>query len=163
MRMAEGVEWAVHCTGLLAALPTGATLPGKALAEFHGVSESYLLKHRQALTGAGILQSVPGPKGSFRLARPADRITLLDIVEALERAEPAFRCTEIRRRGPAALGPAAYRLPCAVHAAILRAEAAWKQALRGQTVADIVGQVMGSLEPRAIERATTWLEQNVRR
>jgi len=50
MRMSEGVEWGVHCAAVLAALPPLATLPGKALAEFHDVSETYLVKHLQALT-----------------------------------------------------------------------------------------------------------------
>jgi DNA-binding IscR family transcriptional regulator len=54
MRMSAGVEWALHCTVLLAVLKPTSTLPGRALAEFHGVSESYLLKHMQALTKAGI-------------------------------------------------------------------------------------------------------------
>ena len=53
MRMSAGVEWALHCTVLLAVLPPAGTLPGRALAQFHGVSESYLLKHMQALTKAG--------------------------------------------------------------------------------------------------------------
>ena len=59
--MSAGVEWALHCTVLLAVLPPAGTLPGRALAQFHGVSESYLLKHMQALTKAGICESVSGP------------------------------------------------------------------------------------------------------
>ena len=163
MRMSEGVEWALHCATVLAALPPGATVPGKALAEFHGVSESYLLKHLQALTGAGLLESVSGPKGGYRLARPPEQITLLDVVEAIEGREPAFRCTEIRQRGPAAVEPAAYRLPCAIHAAMLRAEGAWRQALRSQTVADLAGIVRGTIDPRQAQKAVTWLRKNVRR
>ena len=67
--MSAGVEWALHCTVLLAVLQPTGTLPGRALAEFHGVSESYLLKHMQALTKAGICESVPGPTGRLS-ARP---------------------------------------------------------------------------------------------
>ena len=68
MRMSEGVESGLHCATLLAALPPGSALPGKALAAYHGVSESYLLKHLQALTSAGLLESVPGPKCRYMLA-----------------------------------------------------------------------------------------------
>ena len=67
--MSAGVEWALHCTVLLAVLPPAGTLPGRALAQFHGVSESYLLKHMQALTKAGLCESVSGPTGGYRLAR----------------------------------------------------------------------------------------------
>ena len=69
MKLSEGVEWGVHCAVVLAGLAPGATLPGKALAEYHGVSESYLLKHLKALTAAELLVSVPGPRGGYRLAR----------------------------------------------------------------------------------------------
>jgi Rrf2 family protein len=62
------------------------------LAEFHGVSESYLLKHLKALAKAGLLQSVAGSKGGFRLGRPANTIMALDVVDAVEGAGPAFRC-----------------------------------------------------------------------
>ena len=80
MKMSDGVEWGIHCAAVLARLDDGATLPGKALAEFHGVSESYLLKHLKSLTAAGILESVPGPHGGYRLGREPKKISLLDIV-----------------------------------------------------------------------------------
>jgi Rrf2 family protein len=161
--MSEGVEWALHCVSLLAVLPAGATLPGKALAAYHGVSESYLLKHLQALTAAGLLESVPGPRGGYRLERPADAITFLDVVDAIEGREPAFRCAEIRQRGPAAVEPEAYRLPCAINATMLRAEAAWRGALRAQTVAGLVESLRASFSPRQIELAGAWLHENLRR
>ena len=99
MKLSEGVEWGVHCAVVLAGLAPGATLPGKALAEYHGVSESYLLKHLKALTAAELLVSVPGPRGGYRLARPPQRITLLDVVQAIDGTQPAFRCTEIHDAG----------------------------------------------------------------
>src|SRR5579883_3151621 len=130
MKRSEGIEWGLHCAAFLAALPPGAVLAGRALAEFHGVSETYLLKHLKALTRAGILDALPGPKGGYRLARPAEQITLLEVAQAIEGKQPAFRCTEIRQRGPACVEPEAYRSPCAINAAMLRAEAAWRDSLR---------------------------------
>ncbi len=106
VRLSEGVEWTVHCCTLLATLPQGVCLPGARLAEFHGVPGPYLVKHLQALTRAGVLDSVPGPKGGFRLARPAGEITVAEVVEAIDGRRPAFTCTEIRRRGPAGGLPA---------------------------------------------------------
>ena len=147
---------------LLAAVPPGAVLSGSALAEFHGVSESYLLKHLQALVRSGLFESVPGPKGGFRLARAPETITVLDVVTAIDGPEPAFRCTEIRQRGPAGLEPSAYRLPCAIHATMRRAEDAWREVLRGQTLADLAGLVAERTQRRAITRAVAWLEEHVR-
>ena len=100
MKLGDGVEQAIHSVVMLSGLAPDGVLSAAAVAEFHGVSASYLLKHLQALSGAGIVQTLPGPKGGYRLARPPEKITLLDIVLAVEGSEPAFRCAEIRRRGP---------------------------------------------------------------
>ncbi|HWN35632.1 MAG TPA: Rrf2 family transcriptional regulator [Pseudonocardia sp.] len=51
---------------------------------------------------------MPGARGGFRLARPADKITLMDVVTAIEGLEHAFRGTEIRRHGAGATGPARF-------------------------------------------------------
>jgi Rrf2 family protein len=163
MRMSAGVEWALHCGVLLAVLKPTSTLPGRALAEFHGVSESYLLKHMQALTKAGICESVPGPNGGYRLARKPREITILDIVEAIEGTEPAFRCDEIRQRGPTALAPCTYTVQCGIHTVMLEAEAAWRQSLRSRTLADLAPLSVGTMDQQRIDVATTWILDNVRR
>ena len=162
MKLSEGVEWGLHCGVLLAALPSGGILSGSAMAEFHGVSESYLLKHLQALVRGGLLESVPGPKGGFRLAREPGEITVLDVVDAIEGTQPAFRCTEIRQRGPAGLEPEAYPSPCAIHATMRRAENAWRAVLREQTLGDLATLVAQRTDPRALERAVPWLQERVR-
>jgi len=162
MKMSDGVEWGIHCATVLSRLPDGATLPGKALAEFHGVSESYLLKHLKTLTAAKVLESVPGPYGGYRLARTPEKISLLDIVQAVDGPEPAFRCSEIRQRGPAAMPAKTYRSPCVINAAMLRAERAWRAELQRTTIADIGNDVMCMADPRALARAEEWTMQNQR-
>lgn len=54
------------------------------ISESTGVPVEYLRKVLQRLTRARLVASERGRGGGFRLARPADRITLLDIVEAIE-------------------------------------------------------------------------------
>jgi DNA-binding IscR family transcriptional regulator len=46
--------------------------------------------------------------------RLADRISVLDVVLAVDGSEPAFECTEIRQCGPSACAPSAYRTPCGI-------------------------------------------------
>ena len=161
--MSDGVEWAIHCTVLLAALPPGSVLHGRALAAYHGVSESYLLKHLKALAKAGILASIPGAKGGFRLDRAPQEISVLDVVNAIEGDDPAFRCTEIRQRGPASVEPAAYRGPCPINALMLRAEDAWKEVLADQTIAGLLASVARAADERSAQKAVVWLEENLRR
>jgi Rrf2 family protein len=49
-----------------------------------GVPERYLLKVLHPLAVARLALSSKGPGGGYHLARPANRITLLDIVEAVD-------------------------------------------------------------------------------
>jgi len=162
MRLSEGVEWGLHCVCLLAECPAGAILPTKALAEYHGLSETYLSKHLQALTSGRILASVPGPKGGYRLTRHPEEITLLEVVEAIDGCESAFRCTEIRRLGPLALPSERYRLPCALHVAMAQADKAWRDVLRAQTIADIVRQYAGTIEPLQQLQREEWMARHLR-
>lgn len=137
MKLGDGVEQAIHCVALLAGLSRGGLLTASSLAEYHGVSTSYLLKHLQALSQAGILRTVPGPKGGYRLARWPSDISLLDIVLAVEGREPAFRCREIRQRGPDPLPAHRFSRPCNISTAMLRAERAYRTELGGVSIADI--------------------------
>lgn len=54
------------------------------MAEAIGQHPDYLIKILQRLTRDGILSSIRGPAGGFRLARPAGDISLLQIVEAID-------------------------------------------------------------------------------
>jgi Rrf2 family protein len=156
MKMGEGVEWALHCCILLHWAEREA-IPAAKLAEFHDLPAAYLNKQLQALGRAGVLTSVPGPRGGFRLARLPERITLMDVVAAIEGPEDAFRCTEIRKQGPAAGSPASFRPPCSVATAMWKAELAWRRALAEQTLADVIAAAEGAA-PGAPARVRRWFE-----
>jgi DNA-binding IscR family transcriptional regulator len=96
------------------------------------------------------------------LARPAAEVTLLDVVAAVEGTEPAFRCTEIRQRGPAGLAPSNYKIPCGIARAMLRAEHAWRESLRGTTIADLLVGLAQDVEPKAAVKATAWMQEALR-
>lgn len=69
----------------LAALPEdGSYCLAKDLASSLELPGPYLAKILQGLVQADILASVRGPKGGFRLTRPAHRITVGEVVVALE-------------------------------------------------------------------------------
>ncbi len=163
MKLSEGVEWGLHCVTVLAGLPPEGTLPMKVLAEYHGLSETYLAKHLQALTNSQILESVPGPKGGYRLTRPPEQITLLDVVEAIDGREPLFRCMEIRQLGPLAQPPQTYRSPCSIHVAMARAEKAWRDSLRAQTIADLVSHYAQDVARQQQQRSAQWIAERTRK
>jgi Rrf2 family protein len=162
MQLGQGVEWALHCCTVLALVPPDNTLPASRLAEYHGVPPAYLAKHLQSLAQVGIVESVAGRRGGYRLARGANEISVLDVVEAVEGAEPAFRCTEIRRRGPARLPASEYRNPCGIARVMAQAEDAWRAELARVTIADLLHELSVSVSPVAIRKAAGWFQEVLR-
>jgi Rrf2 family protein len=153
MRMSEGVEWALHCAWTLAAAPSEEPLSSRRLAEYYELPAPYLSKVLNALVRAGIFTASSGPRGGFRLARPADQISAAEVVEAVEGREAIFTCTEIRQRGPVPLTGQACRTPCGISRLMARAEQAWRAELAATTIADLVqGSGVG-----APDRLATWL------
>jgi Rrf2 family protein len=162
MRMGQGVEWALHTCTVLALLPDGTAMPSARLAEFHGVPSAYLAKQLQAMAAAGIVESVPGRKGGYRLAKPAKKVTLLEVVEAVDGDEPAFRCTEIRQRGPAQVDASCYSKTCGIARAMWAAESAWRAELRRRTVADLIDGLAADVSPEAAVKAAAWFQEVLR-
>ena len=166
--MSDGVEWGSPLRHHpRRASPTGVALSAARLAEYHGVPAPYLAKHLQALTRAGVFVAVPGPRGGYRLARPAAEVTVLDIVEAVDGRQPAFRCTEIRRRGPSAVAPSEYRLPCGIHRAMVRRRGVARRAApdddrRPARRGGRRGAARGVGQRRVAEVKPRWLQKELR-
>ncbi|WTX00285.1 Rrf2 family transcriptional regulator [Streptomycetaceae bacterium NBC_01309] len=155
--MNEGVEWAMHsCVNLSWVAPDRAVTAAK-LAAFYELPTAYLNKQLQALARADILTSTPGPRGGFRLARPAERITLMDVVTAIEGPDEAFRCTEIRQQGPNADAPASNPAPCLIDEAMRHADLAWRRELAARTIADIRDKVE-ERAPGRPDQVRNWFE-----
>jgi len=155
MKLSGGVEWALHCCVVLTT--ASAPVPAARLAELHDVSGSYLAKQLQALSRAGLVSSVQGKAGGYVLTRAPEQITVLDVVNAVDGSQPAFVCTEIRQRGPLAAGPEDCTRPCAVSRAMASAEAAWRGALRGISIADLARGVDEDFGPTALAGIGAWL------
>ncbi|MFY0679276.1 MAG: Rrf2 family transcriptional regulator [Thalassovita sp.] len=162
MKLGDGVEAALHCTALLAGLPDDKAMSAAALADFHGISTSYLLKHLKSLVKSGILKSYPGPTGGYRLAKQPIDITLLDVVLAVEGPEPAFRCREIRMKGSCQVDKSAYPAPCGFNRAMLRAEAAYRAALSETTMQDILLDFVDTSDPRSVQRGQSYVTEHQR-
>src|SRR3954453_1077917 len=155
MKLSGGVEGAVHCCVALS--QADAPVPATRLAEYHGVSRTYLAKHLQQLARAGLVTSSEGRVGGYTLTRPADEITFLDVVLAIDGDEPTFRCTEIRQNGPLPASPQACRRACGVARTMYAAEHPWRQSLAGVTIADVVGTVERENGKRTFARVRDWL------
>lgn len=158
MKLPQSVEWALHCCWLLAQARAGTALPRRRFAEFFELPEPYLAKVLQQLVAGAILVSVPGVRGGFRLARDADRITALQIVQAVAQEGELFHCSELRQRGPVGLAVEQCRTPCGIAQVMHRAEIAWRHELAKTSVADMILSAPAASQ----ERAATWLGADAR-
>ena len=99
--------------------------------------------------------------GGYALARPPQEISLWDIKQAVDGSAPAFRCTEIRQKGPCAVPRADCRAPCAIAAAFGRAEIAYRDLLRAIRLSDILSDVTGEGNAQHMLDMLRWYEANV--
>ena len=64
------------------------------IASSQGISEKYISRLIIALRRAGLVVSVRGAKGGYRLGRDPESITLLDVVEAMEGRISLVSCVQ---------------------------------------------------------------------
>lgn len=77
----------------LARLARGTPLPAKALVPPGGLAPRQLETVLQDLVRAGLLRSIRGPRGGYELARERRRISIGDIVRAIDVTQPASAAT----------------------------------------------------------------------
>lgn len=140
-----GVEYALHCLLWLLA-PLEQRPSSRDLAEMQGVPAAFVAKIFSKLEKAGIVESSGGIRGGYRLARAAEDITVLDVIDAVEGAKALFDCQEVR--GRCALfedNPPkwANRGVCGIHAVMLNAQKVLRDELSKSTLASLSAGVLG--------------------
>lgn len=158
-----GVEYGIHCLIFLVG-NGGETREASVrdLAELQGVPLDYLAKIFTKLAKAKLVVATEGVRGGFKLARPADEISLLDIVNAIDGRKAIFECREIR--GRCALFedevPAwALDGPCSVHGAMLIAQKRMEEALAQQTILDIARKVGRKAPAQFNAQVDSWMSE----
>jgi Rrf2 family protein len=122
-----------------------------AVAEAETLPLSYLEHLVAKLREAGLVTSVRGAHGGYRLARPASEITMLDVVEALEGPIAPMECFHVDREGRVLCsheedGDRA----CATKLLWTRVQGGVNKALSGTTLADLVEFAGGSVEANQV-------------
>ena len=84
MKISRSTGYALVAVGYIAKnYKDGAVLAARISKEY-GIPLEYLLKILQQLVRANVLRSKRGPRGGFFLARPAEDIALLQVIEAVD-------------------------------------------------------------------------------
>src|SRR6185436_3320003 len=84
MKLSRTVSYAVRATLQLAQLEADGPVPCSRLAADGKMPERFLLQILRNLVTHGILRSTRGVDGGYSLIRPADQISLLEVIEAIE-------------------------------------------------------------------------------
>ncbi|QHA89423.1 RrF2 family transcriptional regulator [Serratia rhizosphaerae] len=157
------VEYGIHCLLWLVDNPQRA-LSSRELAELQGISPSFLAKIFPRLEKAGIVTSSEGVRGGYRLARPADEITFLDMIDAIEGHKPLFECQEVRQRCAIFDNPPpdwAVSDRCAVHGVILQAEKAMRNALAKQTLGSVAARFGRTAPADFFSEVNIWMDERI--
>lgn len=158
------VEYGIHCL-LWLVDSDGTPMSARDMAELQGISASFLAKIFPKLEKAGIVRASEGVRGGYLLARPPERVTFLQVVEAIDGRKPLFDCQEIRGKC-AVFGdrPPAWASTgvCAVHAVMLQAEKAMRDTLAMTTLRDISRAVDRKAPPEFARDIQGWLDARFR-
>jgi Rrf2 family iron-sulfur cluster assembly transcriptional regulator len=84
MRLTRGADYGIRSILYLARQSGEQAVLLREISQAEGVPQSFLAKIFHTLAKAGLVKSRRGTNGGFFLARPAQKITLKELVEALE-------------------------------------------------------------------------------
>jgi len=152
-----GAEYALHSLLVLAA--SDEPLSVADLATYQHLPERFLAKVFARLKQAGLVSGIEGVAGGFVLARPADDIRVLDVLDAVDPGRQVFACAEIRRGLAVFDGEPpewATHGPCRIHHFMSQAEEALRAFLASKTIADLAGELADKAPQSFADASTAW-------
>jgi Rrf2 family protein len=155
-----GAEYALHSLLVLGARETPVSV--RDLARFQDLPERFLAKVFSRLQKAGLVRGIEGIGGGFVLARPPGRITVREVLEAVDPDRTLFECAEIRRHC-ALFGqePPTWSVTgmCRIHLFMREAEGALQAFLGSKTLADLSREFDRKAPARFVREAETWFQE----
>jgi len=127
--LSQTVEYALRAMVLLASSTPDEALGSDAIAERTQAPKGYLSKILRDLVVAGLISSQRGPRGGFMLARPAARISMLDVVNAVDPIDRIARCP---------LGNPAHTKLCPLHRRLDDAIASVEREFARTSLAEVI-------------------------
>lgn len=85
MKLTRASSYAIHAVAYMAQVKDkDRPIASHTIAKERGIPERFLLKVLKPLVSEGVLKSIKGPNGGYRMSKKADDVTLLDIVQAVD-------------------------------------------------------------------------------
>lgn len=129
MKFTKATNYALHTMLMLIESSSHKPVGVQQLAESQGVSPTYLSKILTRLVKAGMVESISGANGGYRLTRNQNDITFLDIIHAIEGTASLFECNFVHSD------------KCLIQAVMKEAEAKMENHLKNKKLVDIAQQL----------------------
>jgi len=126
LKFTKATNYALHTMLMLVEASPIKPVGVQHLAESQGVSPTYLSKILTRLVKAGMIESVSGANGGYRLSRKKDDITFLDIIHAIEGTASIFECDFVHGD------------ECLIQAVMQEAEAKMESHLKNTKLVDMI-------------------------
>ncbi|MGC3997321.1 MAG: Rrf2 family transcriptional regulator [Anaeromyxobacter sp.] len=84
LRISRKIDYGLRAMIYLASIPRDAVVPFREIGRQMDVPEDFLAKILKTLVDAQMVRSSRGPHGGYALSRPAEEISFLDVIEAVE-------------------------------------------------------------------------------
>ena len=136
MQITRASDYAVRVMIHLSGLPPGSTIRQSELAKATDVSGHFLSKVLQQLVRSRLIRSQRGAGGGYVLAIPAERVSLLNVLEAVEGPVRLNQCIED--------GPSCHRKSwCPAHLVWAEAQAVITNVFGGASMASLAARAKG--------------------
>lgn len=138
MRLSSYTDYALRLLMYLAVQRDGLPTISE-VAQVYGISKNHLMKVAHQLGLGGYIETVRGRNGGLRLGRPAEQISIGDVIRYTEQDMAIVECMERPRSGEAPREFGCRLSPdCNLRSALQEALQAFLAVLDGYTLADIV-------------------------
>ncbi|UVI33308.1 RrF2 family transcriptional regulator [Paenibacillus spongiae] len=131
MKFSQATDYALHAMLYLIEEAPDKPVSVQLLAEKLGVSQTYLSKMLTKLVKAGLIHSVSGANGGYRLKRNQEDISFLDVIHAIEGTASLFECSFN------------HGSECLIQQVVIDAERQMEQFLKSKKLADLANQLKG--------------------
>lgn len=132
-RLSQTAEYAMRAMLEITRAPAGARITRGAIAEKTNVPTSAMAQVLAVLVRAQLLVAQPGPRGGYRLAKPAGKISVFDILAAIDANHTPQECV-LHDRSCHSLN-SDY---CAFHELFVNAERQFLRSLQATSILEIV-------------------------
>jgi Rrf2 family protein len=94
LRFTKRIDYGLMAMQYVAAHQGDGTIGVRRIAQEFGIPPEWLAKILQRLAKAGLMASQSGPRGGYRLSLPASKVTIGQVIQALERSVAIVRCMD---------------------------------------------------------------------